>query len=182
VENFGFRSSPLTVLYHINCGFPLLDEFSELELSSAEIEPYDDNAERHLAEVRRFSAPRAGFQGQDFLHRMVPDAEGYARAVLINPRLHGGLGLYLRFHTDNLPFLNEWKMLDEGDYVVGIEPVNTKTVGRATLREEKRLPWIEPGECRDMEVEIGVLEGTEEIETFRSAIRSVSAQADSGKE
>jgi hypothetical protein len=178
VENFGFRSSPLTVLYHINCGFPLLDESSELELSSVEIEPYDRNAERHLGQVRQFSRPRAGFQGQDFLHRMIPDAEGYARAALINPRLQGGLGLYLRFRTVTLPFLNEWKMLDEGDYVVGIEPVNTKTVGRATLKKEKRLPWIEPGECQDMEVEIGILQGEREIEEFRDGIRKILARQD----
>jgi hypothetical protein len=181
VENFGFRTSPLTILYHINCGFPLLDESSELELGSLEIEPYDDNAQRHLGEVRRFSRPVAGFQGQDFLHTMIPDAEGYARAALINPGLDGGLGLYLRFRTDSLPFLNEWKMLGEGDYVVGIEPVNTKTVGRATLKREKRLPLIEPGECREMVVEIGILEGKGEIGEFREGIRELSAQAGSGK-
>jgi hypothetical protein len=173
VENFGFRSSPLTVLYHINCGFPLLDESSALHLSSADIEPYDPNAEAHLGKVLRFSAPRPGFQGQDFLHTMVADSAGYALAAMVNPRLEGGLGLYLRFRTNSLPYLNEWKMLDEGDYVVGIEPVNTKIVGRGTLKKEKRLPWIEPGERRDMEVEIGVLQGKREIEEFAAGIRKV---------
>ena len=176
VENFGFRASPLTVLYHINCGFPLLDVSSRLHLSSVDIEPYDAHAESHLGDVLRFSAPRPGFQGQDFLHTMAADSDGYALAALVNPRLQGGLGLYLRFRTDSLPYLNEWKMLDEGDYVVGIEPVNTKVVGRGTLKREKRLPWIEPGECRDMEVEIGVLEGSREIEDFASQVRNLLAE------
>ncbi|UCF98408.1 MAG: aldose 1-epimerase family protein [Spirochaetaceae bacterium] len=174
VENFGFTSSPLTVLYHINCGFPLLDDASELHLSSTDVEPYDRNAEAHLGEILHFSAPQPGFQGQDFLHTMAADSEGYALAALVNPRLDGGLGLSLRFRTDSLPYLNEWKMLAEGDYVVGIEPVNTKIVGRGTLRKEKRLPWIEPGEIREMEVEIGILEGMAEIQAFLARIRDVS--------
>jgi hypothetical protein len=179
VENFGFRSSPLNILYHINCGFPLLDEHSELHLTSTDIEPYDRNAERHLSEVRRFGAPQPGFKGQDFLHAMLPDSEGYAMAGMINPRLEHGLGLYLRFRTDSLPYLNEWKMLDEGDYVTGIEPVNTKIVGRGTLKKENRLPCIEAGEARDMEVEIGVLEGMPEIEAFSARIRKVLEQEES---
>jgi hypothetical protein len=176
VENFGFRSTPLTVLYHINCGFPLLDGSSELQLSSSAIEPYDRNAEEHAGEVRRFSVPQAGFRGQDFLHTMVADSEGYARAAMVNAELDGGLGLYLRFRTESLPYLNEWKMLGEGDYVVGIEPVNTKTVGRSILRREKRLPRIEAGESREMEVEIGVLEGKREIDEFVDGIREVLEQ------
>jgi hypothetical protein len=179
VENFGFRSSPLNILYHINCGFPLLDESSELHLTSTDIEPYDRNAEQHLSEVRRFCMPQPGFEGQDFLHTMLPDSEGYALAGMINPWLEEGLGLYLRFRTDSLPYLNEWKMLDEGDYVTGIEPVNTKIVGRGTLKKENRLPWIEPGETRDMEVEIGVLEGMPEIEDFSARIRKVLEQEES---
>ena len=136
-------------------------------------EPYDRNAEQHLSEVSRFSMPQPGFKGQDFLHTMAADSQGYALAGMINPQLDGGLGLYLRFRADNLPYLNEWKMLDEGDYVTGIEPVNTKTVGRGTLRKENRLPWLEPGETREMEVEIGVLEGMPEIEDFSARIRKV---------
>jgi len=173
VENFGFRSAPLTILYHVNCGFPLLDGSSQLHLSSSAIEPYDRNAAEHAGEVRSFSVPQPGFQGQDFLHTMVADSEGYARAAMVNPCLDGGVGLYLRFRTDSLPYLNEWKMLGEGDYVVGIEPVNTKILGRGTLKREKRLPWSEAGERREMEVEIGVLDGKGEIEEFCAGIRKV---------
>jgi len=176
VENFGFRSCPLNILYHINCGFPLLDETSEMHLSSGRIEAYDENAVRHLGEVCEFSPPQPGFQGQDYLHTMLPDSEGRALAAMINPRLCGGLGLYLRFRTDTLPYLNEWKMLDEGDYVVGIEPVNTKIVDREMLEAERRLPRLEPGECREMEVEIGVLEGPAEIEEFQDKVRTLQSR------
>ena len=82
-----------------------------------------------------------------------------------------GLGLSLRFSVSTLPFLNEWKMLGEVDYVVGFEPVNAKIVNRSILRSEGRLPMIEPGGEREMDIEIGVLEGRAEIDAFAAEVR-----------
>jgi hypothetical protein len=171
VQNIGPRSSPFTMLYHVNAGFPLLDESAELLVASRSVEPYDAAAAAALAEVRRFAAPDPAAVGLDYLHAMAADAQGYGRAAVVNRDLAGGLGLSLRFSLATLPFLNEWKMLNEGDYVVGIEPVNTKIVNRALLRSEGRLPTIEPGGVREMDLEIGVLEGTAEIEAFAEEIR-----------
>jgi hypothetical protein len=180
VENFGRRPAPFTILYHINAGFPLLSAESQLEASSLSIEPYDAAAAARLEEVWRFAAPDAGFPGMglDYLHTMAADEEGRAWAALVNRGLEppggpAGLGLALRFRTDSLPFLNEWKMLAEGDYVVGVEPANTKCLNRAALRREARLPMLQPGETRDLEVEIGVLEGPQEIEAFAARCRAL---------
>jgi hypothetical protein len=173
VENYGYKTSPLTILYHVNAGFPLLDNSSKLVLTSTKVEPYTDVARAGLGELLRFSEPIHGFEGQDFLHSMAGDDDGYALAGLINRELGDGLGLYLRFHTSTLPFLNEWKMLGEGDYVLGIEPVNTKILSRGELRKEGRLPFIEPGEVKEMEVEIGVLDGNTEIEEFTGKVNRI---------
>ncbi len=173
VENFGFNTAPFCILYHINAGFPLLDEQSELVLTSTKIEPYDAIAEAGLGDALRFRAPVHGFEGQDFLHTMAGDSEGYAYAALVNRSLSGGLGLYIRFSIGTLPYLNEWKMLGEGDYVLGIEPVNTIILNRSELRKSGRLPLIEPGEVREMEVEIGVLEGGDEIDAIIDRVNSI---------
>jgi hypothetical protein len=173
VENFGFNTAPLCILYHINAGFPLLDEQSELILTSKKVEPYDDTAEAGLGKVTRFSGPVHDFMGQDFLHTMAQDSDGYAHAALVNQSLYDGLGLYMRFDTRTLPYLNEWKMLGEGDYVLGIEPVNTIILNRAALRKRDQLPLIEPGEVKEMKVEIGVLKGQSEIQEFIGKVESV---------
>jgi hypothetical protein len=185
VENFGRRAAPFTILYHVNAGFPLLTGESELECTSVAIEPYDPAAAALLGEVWRFAAPDPEFPGMglDYLHTMAADAEGRAWAALINRGLEPqggppGLGLCLRFRADTLPYLNEWKMLADGDYVVGVEPANTKILNRAALRREGRLPMLQPGESRTMDMEIGVLEGPAEIEAFAArclAIRGKSA-------
>jgi hypothetical protein len=166
VENFGARSSPFTILYHVNTGFPLLDKGSELLCSSRAMEPYDERAAAGIADALSMGEPDPGFVGINFLHTMAADRRGYARAAMVNRSLENGLGLALGFRVDSLPFLNEWKMLCEGDYVVGVEPANTKVANRAELRAAGRLPMLEPGEARDMELEIAVLEGPQEIDAF----------------
>jgi hypothetical protein len=179
VQNFGRRPAPFTILYHINAGFPLLAAASELESSSASVEPYDPASAR-LQEVRRFAPPDADLpgMGSDYLHTMAADADGRAWAALLNRGLRprggpAGLGLYLAFQADTLPYLSEWRMLAEGEYVVGLEPANTKVLNRAVLRREGRLPVLQPGEAREMEVELGVLEGPEEIEAFAARCRAI---------
>ncbi|UCB47146.1 MAG: aldose 1-epimerase family protein [Spirochaetota bacterium] len=175
VENYGFSASPFTILYHINIGFPLLDESSELVLTSKEIEPYDDGSKDNLENWSRFSLPVKDFKEQNFLHTMAGDSEGYAHAALLNRELAGGLGLFIRTSIDSLPFISEWKQMGEGDYVVGIEPCNTKIENRALLREHGRLPLLEPGEKEELTVEIGVLEGEEEIEDFIKKLKDTVA-------
>ena len=66
----------------------------------------------------------------------------------------------LRYTAATIPYLSEWKMLADVDYVVGIEPVNTKIANRAELRAAGRLPTLGPGETREMDLEISVLEGS----------------------
>ncbi len=175
VRNVGPRPSPFTILYHVNAGFPLLDEGAQFVASSRAVEPYDEAAAARMADVRRFAAPDPAAAGLDYLHTMAADSDGYALAAVVNRRLAGGLGLSLRFTASTLPFLNEWKMLNEVDYVVGFEPVNTKIVNRAVLRSEGRLPVIEPGGERVMEVEFGVLEGGAEIDAFAERVRRLTA-------
>jgi hypothetical protein len=84
----------------------------------------------------------------------------------------------LRFRADTLPFLSVWKMLADGDYVAGVEPANTKVLNRAALRREGRLPMLQPGEARELELELGVLEGLQEIEAFAARCRAIREGAE----
>lgn len=171
VENFGSRPSPFLILYHINIGFPLLDETAELVTASRHVEPYDERSAAGLAAASRFSAPQAEFQEMNFLHTMIPDQHGFTSAAFVNREL--GLGLGLRYTTGTLPYLNEWKMLADVDYVVGIEPVNAKVANRAELRAQGTLPVIGPGETRRTELEVSVLEGTAEIDSCCDQVRKI---------
>lgn len=171
VENIGYNPSPFTILYHINVGYPLLDAGAELCLSAAKTEPHDEQSRAGMPDLRRFSAPVPGFAEENYLHTMAPEADGLACAAVVNPTLAGGLGLRIRFDPRQLPYLNEWKMMGQGDYVVAIEPCNVPCRNRAELRRDGLLPMLPPGEVRVMRVEVSVLEGQAEIDACRTACR-----------
>ncbi|MCU0500637.1 MAG: aldose 1-epimerase family protein [Anaerolineae bacterium] len=172
VENFGYRPAPFTILYHINFGFPLLDGASRAVISAAESTPFNERSARGMAEMLAFSDPVAGCEEQNFQHRMAADAEGYAYAAMINPDLDGGLGVYIKFDRGALPYLNEWKMMGEGDYVAALEPCNAPCENRGALRQKGLLPFLAPGAVQEMRVEIGVLEGAAEIQSFERRVAS----------
>jgi len=169
VENFGHQPSPFAILYHVNPGFPLLDAASELVATVAKTEPVNEHSAKAIGEWHRFSAPTAGFAEMNYLHTAKPDANGFACAAMLNRGLAGGLGLRVRWDTTTLPYFNEWKMMGQGDYVVGIEPCNSPCETRAVVREKGLLPMLEPGETREMHVEIDVLAGAGELDACATA-------------
>jgi hypothetical protein len=69
---------------------------------------------------------------------------GYAELKLKNIAL--GMALTMRIKTAQLPFLTQWKMLGEGEYVLGLEPCNVTMKNRKTLRDENILPLLQAGE------------------------------------
>lgn len=165
VVNKGFRQSPLMLLYHINLGWPLLDDGTSVHLNARSMKPRDAEAEKGIASVASIPAPIAGYNEQVFYHDLIADNEGFASAVLENRKL--GLGLFVRYRQKELPRFIQWKMVAEGEYVLGFEPANCLVEGRAKERERGTLQFLEPGEEREFLVHIGVLDGNAAIDQFR---------------
>lgn len=174
VANIGFRKSPFMILYHINLGFPLVDDGSSLLVSADGIVPRDADAENGRGDALRFGAPDCSFREQVYFMNMKTDRDGWVSAALVNERLRygglQGLGLYIRYRKEQLPEFTEWKMTGCGEYVVGLEPGNCNPVGRKGARDSGQLKFLEPGETRKIGLEIGVLAGNVEIERFRSEL------------
>ncbi len=157
VTNESFSPQAHMIMYHINTGFPLLNESARLKFDVVETLPEDDASIKGLADWRVFQPPTPGFQEQNFVHSPVVDPDGWAHAELENPNLN--LGLRLSFDTRTLPYLNEWKMMGEGLYVLAIEPMNCNPLaGREVMRSQKKLPFLQPEECRRYALELEVVE------------------------
>jgi hypothetical protein len=157
VENLGVAESPLMLLYHINLGFPFLDETSELVAEPHPVEPRDAAAEPGLQEWMRFQKPTPGYAEQVFYHDLPADKNGWAGIQLVNrPRK---LGLRVRFQKATLPNLVQWKMMGQSNYVLGVEPANCRVGGRSRERARGALQFLQPGEQREFRVEIEVSEG-----------------------
>jgi hypothetical protein len=164
VTNEGFSPHPHMILYHVNTGFPLLSEEARLKFEVKETLAGDRAAENGLKDWMNFESPVAGYQEQNFIHTPLPDSQGWATAELVNLSLR--LGLRLSFDTEALPYLNQWKMMGEGLYVLGIEPMNCAVMGnRAEARQQNKLPQLEPGESRKYTLKIEVVEYSNDLHT-----------------
>ena len=164
VLNEGIKRSPLMMLYHINTGWPLVDEGTALLLNANLTKPRDAAAEKGIDTARKMTGPIPDYQEQVFFHDLEPDAAGNANVLLANRKLH--TGLFVRFRMRELPRFVQWKMMGEGTYVLGLEPANCWTQGRVKERERGTLQFLDPGERREFFLQIGILEGRDSLDQF----------------
>jgi hypothetical protein len=158
VKNDGWELEPYLLTYHINVGFPLLDDGAQIRGSFASVEPRDAVAAAGKDGWDLLQGPRPHFKEQVFLATPQPAADNRAEAGLWNPALEGGLGLRLRWDMATLPWLVVWRQLGQGAYVVGLEPTNCRVItGRAQARAANALPTLEPGEERHFTLEFAVV-------------------------
>lgn len=164
-ENIGFAPSPLQFLYHCNIGWPILSASSQVHINSKEIHPNPGADVQHYRECQE---PTEGYAEQVFRHVPQPGPDGMGSAALINPAFNGGegYGAYVRWTLDTVPFMNQWKMMGRKAYVMGLEPSNLTPRGRGADREDGILRILQPGESVTTLVEIGVLWGKEEIDSW----------------
>jgi hypothetical protein len=167
VENMAGTPAPLLLLYHVNAGFPLVGPQTEIVSRSRAVRPHGGG--EHDPASLRVTEPTPEFQSQGHAHDLVADADGYAEAALLNPRLE--VGLTLRFPIAELPHLAQWKALVARRYVVSLEPTNQLGGNRARHRERGTLPSLAAGEVRTFHLELGVLRGAQELAAARERMR-----------
>ena len=160
----------MMILYHMNPGHPLLDEGARLHVRSRSRRFHDayPGATEQGWEV--YEGPSADWQVQVMIHDVEAEADGTARAAIVNRGLGGGLGLGFTWNKQQLPYLNHWKNTTPGDYVTGIEPGNCTVLGRSRNRADGNLQTLEPGETATFDVSIDVLDGADAIDAFLARV------------
>ena len=158
IENAGYNDTPLMMMYHMNFGYPLLSRGTRL-YSQAE-RTWLLAGENTDAAYDAFLPPTKGYAYQCIAHDM-PDRDSVSVA-LVNHAMD--FGAYIAYSPTQLPFFDVWKMTGEQDYVVGLEPGISLPEGRISARENGRLMMIHPEEVYICTLEIGVLDGKQQIE------------------
>lgn len=174
VENQGFRDEPLMLLYHINIGYPLLDEGTQLLAPTRSVTPRDAAASGHEDRWNVMDAPRDNEPEYVFIHDLVYDRQGNGVVCVINEKL--GLGLRIAFTSANLPYFMEWKSTASGDYVLGLEPANSSVYGRPFHEKEGSLHRIAPFAREKNVLTFTVLEGEAELDAARAEIAALTGQ------
>ena len=172
IENEGFTEQPLMLLYHINIGYPILDDGSRFIGSSKAVIPMDKTAEERIKQYDRFCAPIRGARENCYHHDFYTDAEGSTYAGIVNDKLE--LGAYIRFDKNQLSKFTEWKMMNESEYVLGMEPANCYPIGRTEERKRGDLESIKPGQKKQIDLEIGILNDKKQIAQFEDMVKSLN--------
>jgi hypothetical protein len=143
--NVGDQAADAPLLYHLNFGYPLWGNGANLDIATTATTARDPDSERALDSWQRPPLLETGPESV-LEHEVVP-IDGWGRATIRNENL--GIAITARWRLAELPRLHQWLDPNPGMAVLGIEPANCSTGGRAYDRAAGRLPSLEPGEARE---------------------------------
>lgn len=131
LENRGTRAEDYCLLYHVNVGYPMLDEGAYLVDDAAEVVPRTNWAAEHIENRKKMTAPVPNQEEMCYFLKLKTP-----QVTLSNPRL--GRKFTLAWSGETLPHFVEWKSMASGDYALGLEPSTTELDGRFAYRSLKR--------------------------------------------
>ena len=149
IRNTGDRVEPFEVLYHMNMGYPLLDEEAVIEIPSVEVLPRNEHAKESLADWMQMQKPTAGYEECCYYHKF---AGGEGSAKIYQPKLK--TALIITFDASQLDGFVEWKMMGVRDYVLGLECGNCYPDGRDVMRSKGMLKFLQPGQKQEYTVNV----------------------------
>ena len=155
IENTGDATQPFEILYHMNMGYPLLDEDSIIEIPAVSVVPRNEHAAEDIENCLEVIKPQAGYVERCYYHKF----EGQGKASIYQPKL--GQGLEILFDATQLDGFTQWKMMGVRDYVMGLEPGNVTPDGRDVMRREGKLVILKPGEERTFKIAVDLLDEKE---------------------
>ena len=161
IENEAYRDEPLMLLYHMNLGYPFLDENTRIYLKTSKVTPRDEESKGHEDEYDRMDPPRDNEPEYVFIHDIIPDDKGNCKAVAVNEALK--LGIKIEWNNRHLPYFMEWKTTASGDYALGLEAANSSVYGRPFHNERGDLHTIGPFDKEENLLTFTILEGEDEI-------------------
>jgi hypothetical protein len=123
---------------------------------------------------------QSGFVEQVYEHELSVGPDGTGFAALVNPAFAGlgvrGLGLLVEWDARAMPAFYQWQNLQEGNYVMGLEPATAHAGSREDWKRRGELAWLGHGERRDYRLRLTPLVGAEAI----AAVEARAARALAG--
>ena len=173
IENESNRVQPCMLLYHMNLGYPVLSENSRLVIApdTEKMRFASDTAQKEKDIYSVFNAPVNGYEERCYFHQVKADKDGNTQVMVVNDELE--LAVVFTYCPEQLNCLTEWKMLNEGEYVLGIEPGTANPIGRERTEKEGRLKTLQSGESHQVDITIEIVDGKENIEKIEKEIKAI---------
>ncbi|MBQ1244360.1 MAG: aldose 1-epimerase family protein, partial [Clostridia bacterium] len=117
--NLGYKDEEYCLLYHINVGYPMLDDGGKILADVDEVISRTEWSKKHEASILKTSMPvDNGEEFCYFVRLRKPEVS------LVNERI--GKTFTVSYSNDTLPHFVEWKSMVSGDYALGLEPCTTE--------------------------------------------------------
>jgi hypothetical protein len=178
VINHGFYRTPHMFCYHINVGYPVLDEGAEYVAPIKEsiwAGHSGDEYEKQGVGYRVLREPQLNFKEQVWEHQMSPDGKGRVKTAIINERI--GIGFCVDVSAKEFPAQFEWQNLQSGMYAIGIEPSTHHVFGKPFAEERGETIWLEHGESKNYHSIFSVHDGADEIAQLKRTMTGVTQQS-----
>jgi len=170
VTNRGNTPAPHMLLYHFNFGWPLVDEGCKI-VWQGKWEPRESGEDNQIfkegKDFRTCPAPLESHLGggeEAVFIDVETDDGGHCACGLYNENL--GIALVLEFQKDQLPWLTNWQHWGKGEFVTGLEPGTNPPIGQAKARQNGQLIFINPGETKEYDLSIKILNKNADINDF----------------
>lgn len=118
LTNRGYRQENYCLLYHINLGYPFLDESCEIIADIKNTIPRTDWAAKNISSCLKMQEPIDNLEEMCYFHEL-----NSHKIEVINQKLKRKFKL--EYYGDILRYVVEWKSMASGDYALGIEPAST---------------------------------------------------------
>ena len=119
VINKGYIDDKYVLLYHINFGYPFLDEEMKIEMPIIKSEGLTDFARSRKELQLKITPPIDGGDEEVFYNNLEEGCVGLKSEKL-------GIECELRYDIANFPVTLQWKSMISGDFALGIEPSVTR--------------------------------------------------------
>lgn len=117
--NEGYRDEEYCLLYHVNVGYPMLDEGAKIVADVKSYTPRTAWAKENEGTMYEMNTAKACAEETCYFLRMRKPC-----VQLVNPKIGKTFGL--TYSADTLPYFVEWKSMASGDYALGLEPATTE--------------------------------------------------------
>ncbi len=173
VTNMGATANSMQLLYHINVGKPLLGPGATLRTAAQEIVARDVRAAEDLPNWPTYLPPTAGYAEQVYFSRAVPDAEGWATALLASADAARGFAVH--FQADTLPYFSQWKQTaaEADGYVTGLEPATGFPNPRSFEESQGRTVELAAGASRAFQLRLEGISAPRRVSELQSELAAL---------
>jgi hypothetical protein len=143
--NRGFLDQDIIMLYHFNLGYPMVDSCTRFNANISNTECRTEHCVPGTYNI--MSEPVDKCFEEVFIHSIDEDA---AKIEVENTRLKQKI--IFSYSTKFLKYLMEWKSMQSGDYVLGIEPATSHL-------DDKRFITLKNGQSIENQITIDFVAG-----------------------